>query len=339
MNNEDVHSVELVGEATRIPIAQRHIGEVFGKDPSRTLNSQDCIARGCALQAAMLSPNFQVANFEVEEYNTEPISISYKFKGTDKVITKELFKVGSNFPSTKSITFDNKNGKLELMIHYSDTATLMTGLPNQISKYEIGESKVDDKTEKHSFTMRVSNNIHNVASLDEVEMTQEWTEQEKIAIKASPITSTPPPKKEEDGKSEEKKTEGDKKTKESKPEVIVPEQKFETKEKKKKSFSAIKFTSSSFALAPNQRKEFFEMENIFCMEDEDLLERKYLRNNLEAYSYEMRNNLDSYGTFEKYLDEETKKTFIAEINVVVEWIYADGENASKVEYKTKLDKF
>jgi len=64
-----------------------------------------------------------------------------------------------------------------------------------------------------------------------------------------------------------------------------------------------------------------------------------LRNNLEAYSYEMRNNLDSYGTFEKYLDEATKKTFIAEINVVVEWIYGEGETAAKTEYRTRLDKF
>lgn len=62
--------VELVGEATRIPIIQECIKHVFGKkELSRTLNSQDCIARGCALQAAMLSPNFQVASFEIEEYN------------------------------------------------------------------------------------------------------------------------------------------------------------------------------------------------------------------------------------------------------------------------------
>lgn len=130
MSAEEIDFVELVGEATRIPICIKNIQEVFGKEPSRTLNSQDCIARGCALQAAMLSPNFQVANFEVEEYNPQPISISYKFKGTDKVVTKELFKVGTNFPSTKSITFDNKNGNLDLMVHYSEGAQLMSGLPN-----------------------------------------------------------------------------------------------------------------------------------------------------------------------------------------------------------------
>jgi hypothetical protein len=53
----------------------------------------------------------------------------------------------------------------------------------------------------------------------------------------------------------------------------------------------------------------------------------------------MRNNLDSYGTWEKYLDEETRKSFIAELNQTVDWIYGDGESAPKGEYKTKLDKF
>ena len=52
-----------------------------------------------------------------------------------------------------------------------------------------------------------------------------------------------------------------------------------------------------------------------------------MRNDLEAYSYEMRNNLDSYGSFEKYLEAEAKAKFIADINVVVDWIYGDGENA------------
>lgn len=224
MNKDEVDFVELVGEATRIPIAQRHIHEVFGKEPSRTLNSQDCIARGCALQAAMLSPNFHVANFEVEEFNSEPISISYKFKGTDKVVTKELFKVGTNFPSTKSITFDNKTGNVDLMVHYSDNAQLMHGLPNQIAQYDISEGKVDEKTEKHSFTMRVSNNIHNIACLDEVEFIQEWTEQEKIPVKASPVTVTPPPKKEGEGEGQEKAEGEQKPAEEPKPEVIQPEQ-------------------------------------------------------------------------------------------------------------------
>ena len=164
----------MVGEATRIPICLAKIQEVFGKEPSRTLNSTDCISRGCALQAAMLSPNFQVANFEVEEYNQQPISISYKFKDSEKLVTKELFKKGSSYPSTKSVTFEKKLGNVNLMVHYSDNAELMGGLPSQIAQYTIGEGKLKENIDKFSFTMRVSNNIHNIACLDEAEFCQEW---------------------------------------------------------------------------------------------------------------------------------------------------------------------
>ena len=52
-----------------------------------------------------------------------------------------------------------------------------------------------------------------------------------------------------------------------------------------------------------REKRFTEAENALRAQDNDILEWKELRNNLEAYSYEMRSNLDSYGTFEKYLAE------------------------------------
>lgn len=66
LKKEQIHSVELVGDATRIPIIQEKIKEVFNvEQPSRTLNSLECVARGCSLQAAMLSPLFKVADYEV----------------------------------------------------------------------------------------------------------------------------------------------------------------------------------------------------------------------------------------------------------------------------------
>jgi hypothetical protein len=36
--------------------------------------------------------------------------------------------------------------------------------------------------------MRVSNNIHNISQLEDVDFVQEWTEEEKIPVKASPVT-------------------------------------------------------------------------------------------------------------------------------------------------------
>ena len=62
--------------------------------------------------------------------------------------------------------------------------------------------------------------------------------------------------------------------------------------------------------------------------DMDLLQMKQLRNDLEAYSYELR-NIDFYGPWEKYIVEDLKAPTIAEIGVVVDWIYGDGETAPK----------
>jgi hypothetical protein len=47
--------------------------------------------------------------------------------------------------------------------------------------------------------MRVSNNIHNIACLDEAELCQEWTEFEKIPVKASPVTVTKPAEEKKEG--------------------------------------------------------------------------------------------------------------------------------------------
>lgn len=111
----------------------------------------------------MLSPLFKVADYEVQEYNSLPVSITYSFPAPEgeqpKFITKELFPLGSSFPSTKSITFDNKKGLMDLLVHYSDSVQLIQGLPKEVAKYRIKEGKTKHN-EKVAFILRVSNNIH-----------------------------------------------------------------------------------------------------------------------------------------------------------------------------------
>lgn len=60
---------------------------------------------------------------------------------------------------------------------------------------------------------------------------------------------------------------------------------------------------------------------------------------MEAYAYDMRANIDAYGSLEKYIDPKIKASFLQDIEEVVSWLYADGEFASKEEYTTRLDRF
>jgi heat shock protein 4 len=116
--------------------------QVFNKTETfRTLNALDTIARGAALQSAMLSPLFSVSSFIVEEYNAMPVSITYRFAETGQAVTKELFPRGSMFPLTKTVTFDNKTGDMDLLIAYSPQADILSGLPTQVSQYNVKNGK------------------------------------------------------------------------------------------------------------------------------------------------------------------------------------------------------
>ena len=45
----------------------------------RTLNAIEVVARGAALNCAMLTPNFHVQPFKLNDYNSMPVSIQYTF--------------------------------------------------------------------------------------------------------------------------------------------------------------------------------------------------------------------------------------------------------------------
>lgn len=64
-----IHAVEVVGSGSRVPAILKILTSVFGREGGRTLNASECIARGCALQCAMLSPTFRVREFEVLHFS------------------------------------------------------------------------------------------------------------------------------------------------------------------------------------------------------------------------------------------------------------------------------
>ena len=92
-------------------------------------------------------------------------------------------------------------------------------------------------------------------------------------------------------------------------------------------------------MAPQERKKLYDLEQEFVDGDFSILEAKALKNTLEAYSYDMRTKIDHGGELEKYIEPETRNKFLQEINFVVDWLYGDGENCAKEEYKKKITEF
>lgn len=54
LDREDIYSIEIVGGATRIPAVKEQISNFFCKEISTTLNADEAVARGCALQVWIL---------------------------------------------------------------------------------------------------------------------------------------------------------------------------------------------------------------------------------------------------------------------------------------------
>jgi heat shock protein len=72
---EEIHAVEIVGGSSRIPAIKHLLERVFGKQPSTTLNQDEAVSRGCALQCAMLSPAVRVREFSVTDIQNYPVKL------------------------------------------------------------------------------------------------------------------------------------------------------------------------------------------------------------------------------------------------------------------------
>ena len=56
---KDIDEVILVGGSTRVPLVQALVKEIFGKDPNKTVNPDEVVALGAAIQGAVLSGDVQ----------------------------------------------------------------------------------------------------------------------------------------------------------------------------------------------------------------------------------------------------------------------------------------
>lgn len=70
------------------------VEEVFGRTVSTTLNQDEAVARGCALQCAMLSPAVRVRDFSVTDIQPYPLKLTWDpTQGEDGYVNVFMFYV------------------------------------------------------------------------------------------------------------------------------------------------------------------------------------------------------------------------------------------------------
>mmetsp|Transcript_24602 Transcript_24602/g.48428 ORF Transcript_24602/g.48428 Transcript_24602/m.48428 type:complete len:646 (-) Transcript_24602:68-2005(-) len=103
MSKNDVHEVVLVGGSTRIPKIQAIIKEFFnGKEPCKSVNPDEAVAYGAAVQASILGGQDNASTRDILLIDVAPLSLGIETAG--EVMTKIIDR-NSAIPCNKKQTF------------------------------------------------------------------------------------------------------------------------------------------------------------------------------------------------------------------------------------------
>lgn len=101
LSNDDIDEVLLVGGSTRIPKIQEGVKKFFGKEPNKSLNPDEVVAMGAAVQGAILSGDESIGT-DVLLLDVTPLSLGITTVGN--VMTKIIEK-NTTIPTKKSQIF------------------------------------------------------------------------------------------------------------------------------------------------------------------------------------------------------------------------------------------
>ncbi|KAK1786452.1 hypothetical protein P4O66_018144 [Electrophorus voltai] len=318
---QDISAVEIVGGAMRIPAVKAQISKFFRRDVSTTLNADEAVARGCALQCAMLSPAFRVRDFSVTDVIPFPISLSWSSGADEAISCHEIFGKNKPSPSSKVITF-HRNRPFVLEAFYSDPGSL------PFPEAKIGVFKVQCVQDQHNgekskVKVKVQVDASGIMSVTSATMVKrvssadtqadpEEKDTEEISIhdglddsegqaNAEPNSQPPNPKKA--------------KMKVKHMPVPIEEEK-------------------TLHLTKDCLNTFIGFENQMIQQDQQEKERNNAKNAVEENVYFYRHKLE--GPYRTFLSADDQQTFSGLLNLIEGWLYDEGADQDKQTYLHKL---
>ncbi|RYP91365.1 hypothetical protein DL770_002505 [Monosporascus sp. CRB-9-2] len=348
LSKEDIDIIELVGGSTRVPAIKERVQAFFGKTLSYTLNQDEAVARGCAFSCAILSPVFKVRDFAVQDIVNYPIEFSWEkdVDIPDEDTSLTVFNKGNILPSTKILTFYRKQ-PFDLEARYAKPDELPGKMSPFIGRFSVKGVKADPKMEFMICKLKARVNIHGVLNVESGYYVEDQEVEEEI--------------KEEKKEGEDKKDpdvslgsisrafshykqklssklsgssagghdamDTDEKNQDGKPKT--------RKVKKQVRKGDLPIVAGVTSLDTNAKNLLAEKEAQMIMEDKLVADTDEKKNELEAYIYELRNKLDDQ--YADFASDEEKDKLRSKLTESEDWLYEEGEDATKAVYVAKMD--
>nr|UPH95343.1 heat shock protein A4 isoform 2 [Mythimna separata] len=349
---EDIHSVEIVGGSTRIPAVKNLIEQVFNKHASTTLNQDEAVSRGCALQCAMLSPAVRVREFSVTDVQPYAVRLAWDAtKGEDGDM--EVFSAFHAAPFSKMLTFYRKE-PFSVSAYYSDQVPFPDTF---IGQWHIRDVQPTAEGESQKVKLKVRVNIHGiitVASASLVEKKQDAAQNDNVDMEntnenaqgqdAAMDTNGAAQDQQQNGPENQEvrddEMKGEPQQKQSWTQKVG--QWFSGDKSKDKTKKVLVKTielpidAQTHGLGKHDLNGFMEQEGKMQAQDRQEKERADARNALEEYVYELRGKLSEGETLHDFIAEDNRNRLVNQLDALEQWLYDEGEDQHRQVYSDKL---
>ncbi|XP_017956226.1 heat shock 70 kDa protein 4 isoform X2 [Drosophila navojoa] len=313
---DDIHSVEIVGGSTRIPAVKQLIEQVFNKPASTTLNQDEAVSRGAALQCAIMSPAVRVREFGVTDIQNYAVKVLWEGDGTSSNGEVEIFPQFHPSPFSRLVTIARKSPFVASIVYGQPVP-----YPDQtIGTWKIKDVKPTERGESQDVKLKVRINLNGIVLISSAVLVDR-KEQEEAAAANEMAT-------------DEKAAGGEQAGTAGEQAEAQPEGNDKTKKKIKKDIE-LPMEPITHGFEPAVLSGYAQQEAKMIGNDQKETERIDAKNALEEFVYDMRNKLQG-GPLERYVLESDRESIVAQLNDLENWLYEDGEDCDRETYTSRL---